>query len=126
MKQTVLTVDDASTMRKMISVTLRGAGYDVMEASDGMEAAAILKTTVVDLIVSDINMPRMNGIDLTRQVRSGGINKSTPILLLTTESSPEMKNQGREAGATAWIVKPFQPDQLAGVVGQVLSRTKRL
>lgn len=124
MKHTVLTVDDAATMRKMISVTLRGAGYDVLEASDGMEAATILKNTTVDLVISDINMPRMNGIELTRQVRSGGINRTTPILLLTTESSPEMKNKGREAGATAWIVKPFQPDQLAGVVGQVLSRTK--
>lgn len=115
-----MTVDDAATMRKMISLTLRGAGHSVLEAGDGQEALDKLKSSRVDMVITDINMPRMNGIDLVKALRATPIHKSTPIILLTTESEPAMKAKGREAGATGWIVKPFQQDQLLMVVKKVL------
>lgn len=122
MGRTVITVDDASTIRRMISFTLRSAGHEVIEAADGMEALNQLKVRGVDLVISDINMPRMDGIELTRQLRALDRHKSTPILLLTTESDPAMKAKGKLAGATGWLVKPFQQDQLLGVVATIFSR----
>jgi len=122
MSRTVITVDDASTMRRMISFTLRSAGHEVIEAADGMEALNQLKIRGVDLVISDINMPRMDGIELTRQLRALDRHKSTPILLLTTESDPAMKAKGKQAGATGWLVKPFQQDQLLGVVAKIFAR----
>ena len=122
MGRTVITVDDASTIRRMISFTLRSAGHEVIEACDGMEALNQLKLRAVDLVISDINMPRMDGIELTRQLRALDRHKSTPILLLTTESDPAMKAKGKQAGATGWLVKPFQQDQLLGVVATIFSR----
>lgn len=120
MKKTIITVDDALTMRKMIGLTLRGIGHDVLEAADGTDALALLRARAVDLVITDVHMPRMNGIDLVKNLRALNLHRSTPILLLTTESDPEMKAKGRQAGATGWIVKPFQPDALVAVVRKIL------
>jgi two-component system chemotaxis response regulator CheY len=106
----------------MISFTLRGAGHEVIEASDGLEALEQLRLRNVDLVISDVNMPRMNGIELTGHLRALDRHRTTPILLLTTESDPAIKAKGRLAGATGWLVKPFQQDQLMSVVAKVFSR----
>lgn len=115
-----MTVDDAATMRKMVAFTLRGAGYQTVEAPDGQVALSMLQTQKVDLVISDVNMPGMNGIDLVRHIRQLPHMRTVPILMLTTESDPEAKNRARAAGATGWIVKPFQPDQLLAVTARVL------
>lgn len=120
MSKTIITVDDAATMRKMIAFTLKGAGHDVLEASDGAEALKTLQTRTVDMVITDINMPNMDGITLTRSLRALPQFARTPIVLLTTESAPEKKAEGKAAGATGWIVKPFQQDQLLAVVSKVL------
>jgi len=120
MSKSIISVDDSSTMRKMVSFTLKSAGYDVIEASDGAEALNVLKSRSVDLVISDINMPNLNGIELTRKLRSQPGFVRTPIILLTTESDPAKKAEGRAAGATGWIVKPFSQDQLLAVVAKVL------
>jgi two-component system, chemotaxis family, chemotaxis protein CheY len=120
MVRTIITVDDAATMRKLIGFTLRGAGHDVLEAEDGLRALALLTSRDVDLIITDINMPNMNGIDLTRKLRSLPRHRATPILVVTTESDMSVKSQAKAAGATGWILKPFQPEQLVAVVGKVL------
>ena len=120
MKRTVLVVDDAMTMRKMVSFTLRGSGYETVEAGDGVDALAVLGRQQVDLIITDVNMPRMDGIEFTRQARQALRGRPVPILILTTESEVEKKNQARAAGATGWIVKPFQQEQLLAIVAKVL------
>lgn len=120
MKNLVLVVDDAMTMRKMVSFTLRGSGYQTVEAGDGVDALTMLGAHMVDLIITDVNMPRMNGIEFTRQARAVLKGRPVPILILTTESELEKKNQARAAGATGWIVKPFQQEQLLSVVARVL------
>lgn len=120
MSKTILTVDDAGTIRKMIAFTLKPTGHQVIEAADGLEGLAQLQRQRVDLIISDVNMPNLNGIEFTRQLRQIPAYRSTPVLLLTTESDPDKKNQGRAAGATGWLTKPFQPDQLLAVVTRVL------
>ena len=120
MGKTIITVDDAATMRKMISFTLKGAGHEVLEADDGAVALQVLRDRSVDLVITDLNMPNMDGIELTRQLRTLPQFQKTPIILLTTESDPEKKNQGRAAGATGWIVKPFNQEQLLAIVARVL------
>jgi len=120
MGKSIISVDDSSTMRRMVSFTLKSAGYDVLEAGDGAEALTLLKTRSVDLVISDINMPKLNGIELTRQLRSQPGYTRTPIILLTTESDPAKKAEGRAAGATGWIVKPFNQEQLLAIVSKVL------
>ena len=120
MGKTILTVDDASTVRKMVSFTLRGAGHEVLEAPDGTDALALLQTRSVDLVITDINMPVMNGIELTRELRTRPNFGRRPILLLTTESDPGKKAEGRAAGATGWIVKPFSQEQLLAIVAKIL------
>ena len=116
-----LIVDDFSTMRRIIRNLLKEIGYvNADEAEDGQVALTKLKHGGFDFVVSDINMPNMNGIEFTRQVRTLPAYRTVPIILLTTESDPEKKNQGRAAGATGWIVKPFKPDQLLAVVAKVL------
>ena len=122
MAKTVITVDDSSAIRMMISFTLRTAGHEVIQAADGLDALNQLKTRGVDLVITDVHMPQMDGIELTRRLRGLPIHKSTPILLLTTESDPAMKAKGKEAGATGWLVKPFQQDQLLAVVAKVFAR----
>ena len=122
-KKTVLTVDDALTMRKLIAFTLRGSGFNVVEAADGVEGLQALATQQVDLIITDVNMPRMDGIEFTRQARVKLAGRPIPILILTTESEAEKKNLARAAGASGWIVKPFQQAQLLAVVGRVLPGT---
>ena len=118
--KTIMTVDDSASLRQMVSFVLRGGGYDVVEAMDGLDALSKLKGRDLDLIVTDINMPRMDGLEFTRQLRATPQYKFVPIVLLTTESHPEKKQEGKAAGATAWIVKPFNPDQLLAVVKKVM------
>ena len=120
MRRTILAVDDALTMRKLVSFTLRTAGFDVIEAADGVEGIAVVQSRQVDLIISDVNMPRMDGIEFTRQARLLPGGRSVPIVILTTESDAEKKNRARAAGATGWIVKPFQQEQLLDVVARLL------
>ena len=115
----ILAVDDSKTMRNMISFTLNGAGYNVTEAVDGQEALGIAEGSDFDLIITDINMPNMDGITLLKALRKLAKFSSTPILILTTEGGDDKKNEGRSAGATGWIVKPFDPDKLLKVVGKV-------
>ncbi len=116
----ILTVDDSSTMRQMITFTLKGAGFDVLEAGDGLEALEVAKGKKLSLIITDVNMPRMDGITLVQRMRALPEFKFTPILVLTTESDASMKQKGKEAGATGWIVKPFSPEKLLDVVNKVI------
>jgi two-component system chemotaxis response regulator CheY len=120
MGKTILTVDDAMTMRKMVSFTLKSVGHEVLEAHDGANALALLRARSVDLVITDIHMPNMDGIELTRRLRSSPAFARTPILLLTTESDPSKKAEGRAAGATGWIVKPFAQEQLLAIVAKLL------
>lgn len=117
---TILAVDDSASMRQMVSFTLQGAGFKVIEAVDGEDALAKAQTTSVDLVLSDVNMPRMDGITLIKHLRALPHYKFTPILMLTTESASDKKGEGKSAGATGWIVKPFNPDQLLTTIKKVL------
>ena len=120
MSRTILAVDDSPSMRRMVVHVLTSAGYDVLEAEDGVGALEIARTHRIDAILTDQNMPNMDGLTLVRNLRQMGDYKSVPILLLTTESSDAMKQQGRAAGATGWLVKPFDPATLLEVVQKVL------
>jgi two-component system, chemotaxis family, chemotaxis protein CheY len=120
MNRTILTVDDSPSIRQMVGLTLKRAGYTVIEASDGRDGLAKLGSTPVHLVITDLNMPNMNGIDMIREARALPQCRFTPILMLTTESQPELKLAGKTAGATGWIVKPFTPEQLTAVVQKVL------
>ena len=115
----ILAVDDSKTMRDMVSFTLSNAGYDVLMADDGVNAIKALSGQSVDVIITDINMPNMNGIELVEKLRADDRYRATPILILTTESDDAVKQQGRTAGATGWIVKPFVPEKLLKVVAKV-------
>ncbi len=116
----ILAVDDSTSMRQMVCFTLKSAGFDVSEAADGVEALSIAKKKTFDVVISDVNMPNMDGLTLTKELRGLANYKFVPILILTTESSAEKKQQGRAAGATGWIVKPFNPDQLLATVNKVI------
>jgi len=116
----ILAVDDSASMRQMVTFTLKGAGFDVTEAVDGQEALNKAKTQKFDLVISDVNMPNMDGISLIKELRALPDFKFTPLLLLTTESAADKKAEGKSAGATGWIVKPFNPDQLLNTVKKVL------
>jgi len=116
----ILAVDDSSSMRQMVAFTLKGAGYQVVEAADGQEALNKAKSQSFDLIITDVNMPIMDGITFIRHLRGEANYKFTPMLMLTTESSSDKKAAGKAAGATGWIVKPFNPDQLLSTVKKVL------
>ena len=120
MAKTVLTVDDSLSIRQMVAFTLKSAGYEVLEAVDGMDGLEKAKANEIDLVLSDQNMPRMDGLTLVRSLRALPKHRTTPILILTTESTDEMKAQGRAAGATGWLVKPFDPQKLIAVVRKVL------
>jgi two-component system chemotaxis response regulator CheY len=112
MTRTILAVDDSTSMRQMVRATLQSAGYGVVEAADGQGALEYARDNPVDLVISDVNMPRMDGIRLVHELRALPAYRLTPMLLLTTESSQEKKQEGKRAGATGWIVKPFNPTQL--------------
>jgi two-component system chemotaxis response regulator CheY len=114
-----MTVDDSKTMRDMVSFTLRQAGYAVSEAEDGQKALVALRTGAADLVITDLNMPNMDGISLIRALRREAKYRTVPILMLTTEADATKKAEGREAGATGWIVKPFSPEKLLDVVKRV-------
>ncbi|MCE7797447.1 response regulator [Sphingobium sufflavum] len=115
----ILTVDDSRSMRALLRVALLERGYDVAEAEDGVEALEWLETNSADVIITDINMPRLDGFGLIEKVRSSSRHIDRPILVLTTESSDEKKKRARDAGATGWIVKPFDPEKLAAAVRRV-------
>lgn len=116
----ILAVDDSPSMRQMVAFTLKGAGYQVIEAIDGDEALNYARSRDVNLVITDVNMPNMDGISLIKALRSLPGYRFTPLLMLTTESSSEKKQQGKAAGATGWIVKPFNPEQLLNTVKKVL------
>ena len=119
----ILIVDDSNMLRDMVRYALVEGGYpDVTEAVDGVDGLAKAKATVYDIIITDINMPNMNGFELITEVRKISVYTKTPILTLTTEKNDEMKAKGKAVGATGWIVKPFVPEQLLKAVGLVLSR----
>lgn len=117
---TILAVDDSASMRQMVAFTLKGAGYSVVEAVDGQDALTKAKTAKIDLVLTDVNMPKMDGIALIKALRVLPAFKFTPILMLTTESGSEKKIEGKTAGATGWIVKPFNPDQLLATIKKVI------
>lgn len=119
MAKTILTVDDSRTIREMVAFTLRKAGYDVQEAEDGQKAIAVLRTRSADVIITDLNMPVMDGVALIRALRADPKHRSTPILMLTTESDAGKKAEGKSAGATGWLVKPFDPVKLIDVIKRV-------
>jgi len=116
----ILAVDDSPSMRKMVSFTLTGAGFQVVEAIDGQDAYEKAQTQNFDLVLTDQNMPRLDGLALTRKLREHPQFKTIPILMLTTESSDLMKQAGRAAGATGWLVKPFDPARLIEVIKKVI------
>ena len=120
MAKCILVVDDSETVRQVLQMTLANAGFDVVEAEDGVDALNKLSGAQVDMLITDLNLPNMDGLDLIKRVREAGDHRFTPIVMLTTESSEEKKLAGREAGASGWIVKPFKPEQLLKVVKMVL------
>lgn len=120
MPQVILTVDDSPSMRQMVSFTLRGAGYEVVQASDAAQALEYARNNRVDLVLTDVNMPGMDGISLVRELRGLPNCRLTPMLVLTTEAGQEKKAMGKQAGATGWIVKPFNPEQLLATIARVL------
>jgi len=120
MAKTILSVDDSSSIRQMVSFTLKGAGYEVIEAVDGQDGLDKAKTKTVDMVLTDQNMPRMDGLTLIKSLRSMPSYRSVPILMLTTESGDTMKAQGKAAGATGWLVKPFDPAKLLEVTKKVI------
>lgn len=120
MAKVIMTADDSASVRQMVAFTLKQNGYTVVEAVDGREALNKLNSQKVDMLLTDLNMPNLDGIGLIKGVRSGTTNKFTPIIMLTTESQDSKKAEGKSAGATGWIVKPFKPEQLIAVVKKVL------
>jgi two-component system, chemotaxis family, chemotaxis protein CheY len=116
MSKSILVVDDTRSMRKMVAAVLAAAGYRVEEAGDGLEALALAREHVFDLVVTDQNMPRMDGVSLIRELRSLAAYDPVALLVLSTEVNPELKQQGRDAGATGWMAKPFDPQQMLEIV----------
>ncbi|MCJ7603210.1 MAG: response regulator [Desulfobulbaceae bacterium] len=120
MGKLIMTADDSASVRQMVAFTLKQNGYDVIEAVDGQNALTKLAAQKVDMLLTDLNMPNLDGIGVIKGVRSGGLNKFIPIIMLTTESQDSRKAEGKAAGATGWIVKPFKPEQLIAVIRKVL------
>lgn len=120
MAKTILCVDDSASMRQMIRLTLAGAGYEVTEAVDGVDGLAKASATRFHMILTDVNMPRMDGLSFAKELRKVASGKGVPIIFITTESSQEKRDEARAAGATGWITKPFQSDQLLQVAKKVL------
>lgn len=120
MSHRVLAVDDSASMRQMVAFTLKSAGFDVTEAEDGAVALKLAQQEKFKLVLADVNMPNMDGLTLVKNLRTLPDYKFTPLLMLTTESTPEKKAEGKAAGATGWLVKPFNPDQLIATIQRVL------
>jgi two-component system chemotaxis response regulator CheY len=120
MSKRILVADDSSSMRLVLGLTLREAGFQVVEATDGRDALEKLGGGPVHLVIADVNMPNLDGVELTQRIRALPPHRFTPILILTTETGEGLKEKGRAAGATGWIVKPFHPEQLVAVVRKVL------
>ncbi|MDU9408662.1 MULTISPECIES: response regulator [Pseudomonas] len=120
MGKTVLIVDDSASIRQVVSITLKGAGYDVIEGCDGKDALGKLDGRKVHLIISDVNMPNMDGITFLKNVKQLPAYKFTPVIMLTTEAGEAKKDEGRAAGAKAWVVKPFQPAQMLNAVSKLI------
>jgi len=120
MAKTILIVDDSTTLRQVVSIALKGAGYDVLEASDGKDALAKLTGQKVHLIISDVNMPNMDGITFVSEVKKLPAYKFTPVIMLTTEAGEDKKAAGQAAGAKAWVIKPFKPEQMLNAVSKLI------
>jgi two-component system chemotaxis response regulator CheY len=120
MSKTILVVDDSASVRQVVGITLRGAGYEVIEGVDGSDALVKLDGRKVHLIISDVNMPKMDGITFVKEVKKLSAYKFTPIIMLTTESKESLKQEGQAAGAKAWVVKPFQPAQMLAAVSKLI------
>lgn len=120
MSKTILIVDDSSSVRQVVGLTLRGAGYDVIEGRDGQHALSLLDGRKIHLIISDVNMPVLDGIGFLKQVKAHASYRFTPVIMLTTESADDKKREGQAAGAKAWMVKPFRPEMLLGAVQKLV------
>lgn len=120
MAKTILSVDDSASIRQMVSFTLKGAGYNVLEAVDGEDGLTKINGSEVNMVITDLNMPKLDGIGFIKKIRANPKTKFIPVIMLTTESQAEKKQAGKAAGATGWIVKPFKPEQLLDVVKKVL------
>lgn len=120
MSKTVMVVDDSASVRQVVGLALRGAGYSVIEGIDGVDALSKLKGQKIHLIISDVNMPNMDGITFVTEVKKLPLYKFTPVIMLTTESQEGKKLQGQAAGARAWVVKPFQPAQMLAAVSKLI------
>jgi len=120
MSKTILIVDDSASIRQVVSITLKGAGYDVIEGCDGKDALSKLDGRKIHLIVSDVNMPNMDGFSFVKAAKLLPAYKFTPVIMLTTEASDAMKQQGQASGAKAWMVKPFQPAQMLNAVSKLI------
>lgn len=120
MAKTIMVVDDSASLRQVVGIALKGAGYDVLEGCDGQDALAKLTGQKVHLIISDVNMPNMDGISFVKAVKQLPAYKFTPVIMLTTESQEARKLEGQAAGAKAWVVKPFKPEQMLGAVGKLV------
>jgi two-component system chemotaxis response regulator CheY len=120
MAKTIMIVDDSASLRQVVSISLRSAGYDVLEGADGADALKKLTGQKVHLIISDVNMPNMDGISLVKEIKKLPAYKFTPVVMLTTESADAKKSEGQAAGAKAWMLKPFNPPQLLAVVQKLV------
>jgi two-component system chemotaxis response regulator CheY len=120
MAKTIMIVEDSPTLRKVVCIALKGAGYEVLEACDGQDAVAKLDGRKIHLIISDVNMPNMDGISFLKHVKATANYKFTPVIMLTTEAGAAMKSEGQAAGAKAWVVKPFQPSQMLDAVSKLI------
>jgi len=120
MAKTIMVVDDSASLRQVVGIALKGAGYDVLEGCDGKDALAKLTGQKVHLIISDVNMPNMDGISFVKALKQMANYKFTPVIMLTTESQEAKKQEGQAAGAKAWVVKPFRPEQMLGAVQKLV------
>ncbi|MAU97281.1 MAG: two-component system response regulator [Fulvimarina sp.] len=120
MSKTILMVDDSASVRQMVGMTLKQAGYNVVEACDGREALQKAAANRVDAVITDLNMPGMDGLSFIRQYRTTPASSGVPIVFLTTESDDALKAQAKQAGATGWMVKPFKPDQLLAIMRKIV------
>ena len=120
MPKTIMIVDDSISLRQVVAIALTSAGYDVIEACDGRDALAKLTGQKVHLMISDVNMPHMDGITFLKEVRANPVYRFTPVIMLTTEAGEDKKKEGQAAGARAWVVKPFKPEQLLVAVAKLI------